>query len=565
MHSIPPHRFYYLHNFEQALEWLAARYGDVLDECEKQFISQFLELEKASRALLVRLVMRKGPWFLTRKVVYEEIPDVLAAGQSLESHGWISSCESISLDVLFDLHTKQELLEMPLCQGLSASLKKKELLAHVKATCVDNLNKPYSGWCEHSSEIVWHVKVASLCERLRLMFFGNLHQQWSEFVLADLGIFKYEQVPLSAESRAFTCKQDVDDYLQLHQLRETLDQLGPSEDLIAQATAVQTANPWLLTRKAKLLMRIGQSFERSHDWTQAYSAYACSNYPGARYRKLRTLERLGDFAQALVLAHDCLQSPESEEESQRLQRMLPRLKRAVGQTVTVRRSALKPEIASLRLDVELVASEVPCSVEHCLRDHWNTAATPVFYVENALINSLFGLLCWDALFAPLPGAFFHPFQSGPADLRSPDFVSRRMQLFETCLQQLETGAYRETVLRNFADKHGMQAPFVFWGALQPELLQLALECIPAQHLRLFFARLLQDLGSNRTGLPDLIRFWPAEKRYMLVEVKAPGDKLQDNQVRWLEYCCAHEIPVQVCHVQWRQATSPVQTVCSEAL
>lgn len=32
-----------------------------------------------------------------------------------------------------------------------------------------------------------------LCDRLRLMFFGNLHQDWSEFVLADLGIYTYEK------------------------------------------------------------------------------------------------------------------------------------------------------------------------------------------------------------------------------------------------------------------------------------------------------------------------------------------------------------------------------------
>ncbi|PJI51655.1 nuclease, partial [Methylobacterium radiotolerans] len=58
------------------------------------------------------------------------------------------------------------------------------------------------------------------------------------------------------------------------------------------------------------------------------------------------------------------------------------------------------------------------------------------YVENALINSLFGLLCWPAVFAPLPGAFFHPFQRGPADLEAPDFHARRQAQFEACLPSL---------------------------------------------------------------------------------------------------------------------------------
>ena len=62
------------------------------------------------------------------------------------------------------------------------------------------------------------------------------------------------------------------------------------------------------------------------------------------------------------------------------------------------------------------------------------------------------------------------------------------------------------------------------------------------------------MQANRTGLPDLVRFWlcllPGAERYALVEVKAPGDKLQDNQIRWLAYCVAQGIPVKVCHVQW---------------
>ena len=88
------------------------------------------------------------------------------------------------------------------------------------------------------------------------------------------------------------------------------------------------------------------------------------------------------------------------------------------------------------------------------------------------------------------------------------------------------------------------------------LLALALACIPAAHLKLLFARLLRDVKANRSGFPDLVRFWPAEQRYELVEVKGPGDKLQDNQIRWLEYCAAHGIPVRVCHVRWRDGALP---------
>jgi hypothetical protein len=56
-------------------------------------------------------------------------------------------------------------------------------------------------------------------------------------------------------------------------------------------------------------------------------------------------------------------------------------------------------------------------------------------------------------------------------------------------------------------------------------------------------------------LPDLIQFWPQEQRYRMIEVKGPGDRLQDNQIRWLEYCTAHDMPVSVCYVQWMEGVA----------
>jgi len=82
----------------------------------------------------------------------------------------------------------------------------------------------------------------------------------------------------------------------------------------------------------------------------------------------------------------------------------------------------------------------------------------------------------------------------------------------------------------------------------------ALACIPAAHLKLMFQRILADVCGNRTGLPDLIQLWPEERRYRMIEVKGPGDRLQDNQKRWLAHARRHEIPVAVCYVQWAGAS-----------
>ncbi|WP_313622015.1 VRR-NUC domain-containing protein [Achromobacter sp.] len=541
---LPPHRYYYLHNFQRALAWISDRYADLLDAGDRQFLEDFAALPQASQALMVRMLMRRGPWFRASRLVYDEIPGIEDAAAPLQALGWLDASAPMTLDELFGLLTKPELARIFANSAVKAAARKADMREALRAEFPDA--RPYGGWHPDCAEGVWRVTVTERCERLRLMFFGNLHQDWSEFVLADLGVFQYETVPFDTASRAFQTRADVDCYLALHACRQALDEGADIDVLLRAAQDCASGNAWLEKRRAKVLLRIGQACERAQDWEAAQRVYACCAYPGARHRRIRVYERMQRFQDAMALALQAGDAPESEEESQRVARMMPRLRRGLGQGAAVRTAA--PALP--RTDLALARPARPSAVEYVTRDHLHHDDAPVHYVENALINSLFGLLCWPAVFEPLPGAFFHPFQRGPADLDAPDFHARRQAQFAECLAQLDTSAYRDVILQRYADKSNVQSPFVFWGALSEPLLTQALDCVPAAHLKLFFTRLLRDVKGNRTGFPDLVRFWPAERRYELIEVKGPGDKLQDNQMRWLQYCVSHGMPVRVCHVSW---------------
>ncbi|WP_175942278.1 VRR-NUC domain-containing protein [Burkholderia pyrrocinia] len=548
--SPTPPAFYYLTNFERALAWLGERYDDLLDHQERAFVRDFASLPQASRALLVRMLMRNGSDFRASKLAYDEIGCTLDAAAPLAELGWVDPAPALTLDELFALSTKAELLRIFPSLAAHAGERKPEWLERLRPA--HGAAQPLDAWCTQAGDRVLRVTVGTLCDRLRLMFFGNLHQDWSEFVLADLGVFQYESVPIAPSSRAFQQRGDVDAYLALQMCRDALDAWPddlPFDDLLRAIDAVGCAQPWLATRRAKLLFALGQTCERRADWAAALDAYTRSAWPGSRHRRIRVLERCGRDDDALALALDARSSFESDEERQRVERMLPRLQRRVGQRVE--RAAAAPDVP--RETLVLARPDAFVSVEFAVRDHLAQPASPVHYVENTLINSLFGLLCWEPVFAAVPGAFFHPFQRGPADLHAPDFAARRADAFAACFAQLDSGAYRDTILRHYATKAGLQSPFVFWGVLTDELLDEALACLPPEHLRLWFARLLADIRSNRSGLPDLVRFWPGERRYELIEVKGPGDRLQDNQTRWLAYCVAHGIPVRVVDVEWAGA------------
>ena len=383
------------------------------------------------------------------------------------------------------------------------------------------------------------------------MFFGNLYQDWSEFVLADLGIFNYEKVAFSDASRAFHARDDIDLYLQLHDCRERLH-LGAALPVIERTIdTLVCSNPWLENRRAKLLFQIGQDYERLGDNRGALNIYARCHYPGARLRQIRVLEKTGQTTDAQALAESAMAAPESAEEGQNLARILPRLQRKLGKKLPRARITITPE----RTDLVLPLPDDDACVEEVVRRHIERLAdkgepAPVYYVENSLINSLFGLLCWDAIFSPLPGAFFHPFQTGPADLHSPNFHAQRAPAFQQALAQLGTDQYRQTIRQTFKAKHGIQSPFVYWEMLNDDLLELALACLPAAHLEKWFVRLLDGIASNRSGFPDLIQFWPQQQRYQMIEVKGPGDRLQDNQIRFIDFCHQHQMPVSVCFVEW---------------
>ncbi|MAY71903.1 MAG: nuclease [Halomonas sp.] len=544
---------YYLRHFQFVLDWVMARHADLLAEPEQRFIMAFGELPESAQALLVRMVSRKGELFRTGRLVYAEVDDLEQALSRLAAAELVELDPVLSLDDLLAQlrlsEARRVFAETVSACGLPASVSKSRL-----CEALDGQFTPrrWSAWWPESDETLVRVSVMSVCDRLRLMFFGNLRQSWSDFVMAELGHMRYERVSFDPASRGFQQRHEVDTYLCLHRLRERFDDGEAVADIWSAVPALPEDNPWLAARRSRLLLRLGQQAQRVGQVALALEIFSFAGPGEARVRRLRLLEREGEHRQALTLATQALEAPLDDAERQALARLVPRLQRRLGEPVPKPAAQAPPQSWSLSLPPQSLAASG--SVELALRDHLARDEAPAFYVENHLFAGLFGLLCWDVIFAPLPGAFFHPFHRGPADLYRPDFVSRRRDRFDACLEALASGDYRERTRARWRDKQGLANPFVYWEVLDETLLELALHCIAPEHLAVLFERLLEDLKANRSGWPDLIQFFPdageGQPRYRLIEVKAPGDRLQDNQRRWLQHFQCHGIPVSVCHVRW---------------
>lgn len=182
---------YYLDNFHRVMEWIDRHYRTLMSVEENAFIKTFQGLPQASQALLVRMIMRKGNLFRLTKLHYEEIGCIRSAAELLVEQGWVHAAPPLSIDSLFSLLTKPELAGV--FTDIRASARKTDQLEALREQYPGE--RSFSEWCPHVDECVYQLLIGAMCDRFRLMFFGNLRQNWTEFVLADLGIFKYEQVP----------------------------------------------------------------------------------------------------------------------------------------------------------------------------------------------------------------------------------------------------------------------------------------------------------------------------------------------------------------------------------
>ena len=109
---------------------------------------------------------------------------------------------------------------------------------------------------------------------------------------------------------------------------------------------------------------------------------------------------------------------------------------------------------------------------------------------------------------------------------------------------------REELNRARALYDNYQCRWVDWHRVSADIQDAALSVIPAQHLLAIWQRQLFDPRENRNGFPDLIALGENPGEYRMIEVKAPGDRLQDNQKRWLRYFAQHDMPASVAWVDW---------------
>lgn len=547
----PPPDHYYADNVLRIVASVEAQYGDLLTDGEREFARCLGALSPSAIRLFARLVMRKGPWVRIDRLNYREVDCLEAALAELASTGMAH------LDLDVDAETAAALLTLDEIKTLFPTVPRKSPKADYVADVVQ---------CVGEAAVVERVSRAYPCVAIaaadtfalfRILFFGDAHHDLSEFVMRDLGLTEFEPYPLARERRLFGDRGALEHYLELVAIAELTSELGDRPcpetatmylgEILPRLWSVHTHRVFE-RKRSRILNRFGRNLERIGQFDAALTCYTRSTLAPARERRARILRRLGDDGAVDALKRSILQRPRSAIEldfAKRFPHPRRRDNLPIVDLVLRKSSAVDIELAALSL---------------------LTANGGVgWHLENQAPMALFGLAYWHWVFAPIDGMFVNEFQSAPLDLFWPDFFATRQAFFAgrrseirelngpsahpvglACGDPLDLpdGALGEHILAVAAQKEGVTNRLVNWQRTSLPVIERLIEAIPEAALRRLLLIVRRDLDRARTGFPDLTVVY-GDGHFEFVEVKGPGDQLQQHQIVWIEALIEAELPVRV--------------------
>jgi len=538
--------YYYLQNFEIILQTVVRLYGDILPADTGQFCQLFLQQPLAAKALYVRLLSRKGPVFRSDTCCYKEIDSTSRAIQSLRGVGLLRIDPPTVDQQIATLFTTAQLRGFLRQAGHSCSGSKQQLLEAVQPHAAALTR--WAGATFFSLQGLEHVNT------LRLLFFGNAHQDLNEFIIAQLGIVRYEQVEISSAYRLYQSETELlqaREWLRIAALIEQNPQLNTVQLVeIFSGLEKMAIAPRVLRRFEKLLIRIAHVLEKQKAWAEARRVYAAAlQNPHCLYRWMRMSEHLGKW-QAVSsryragaqekLCHTTYQLP--------AWRSYRRARKKLGLAC----EEVPAEAELPQCQIVLPGRDPQAGLELQVAQYFETQGRGVcLFVENSLWAGLFYLSFWDIIFKPVQGAFTHPFQRGPHDFFSSNFFLARRELIDQRLDKIRRDAPRFFAWLRWviSAKHGIATWGVDWQLWSLAFLRVVRRHIKPAVIATVLQRIAQNPGAYLSGLPDLILF-TSPGNFELFEVKGPGDAARHNQREWILFFNRHSIPASFVHVRF---------------
>jgi hypothetical protein len=529
---LPPK--YYHTNFEYLLSFVKDKYHDLLLPNEWQFLRKYYTLSEDEQCLFIRFCNRKGLFFKTEGIHYDELIKIDILLDKLINKEFI-----VKLDAEKHLNNVGEILGVLTKVDLINIFELKSLKTEKREVIISYLLNETDGY-EIINKIASTQKIVKLnfeleVSFLKFLFFGNRYMDMTEFVVRDMGFVQYYKQNDDNLVARFESRKEADDKWMISDqflVFETLKTIQSDAEILnwflTLNQAIDNLSEIAVPSLEKLKLRIGKFFEKQKNYESAIVVFETSNIAPARERLARNLVKIGSINEAKAVCSEMLILPQSADEQYFAEYFL--------QTLELKKTKNKKKTTEwLNESEEISVSTIyKYQVETGAINYYLENGFAAGFSENFTWRTLFGLWLWDIIFDPNLVAFHHPFQRRPSDFYLPDFYIKRKTQINNELDKFDDINDLLVFLREkFVLHYNTANPFVIWVEEIWEMVTVLVVKIELEKLKLIMIKIAENIVENSRGLPDLL-VW-SDNHYELVEIKSPSDNLSNQQLFWLKY------------------------------
>jgi DNA polymerase-3 subunit epsilon len=530
--------YYYLDHFVELLAFVQKTYGSILVAEHHAFVARFGGLSKDAQCLLIRMVNRRGAIFNRSLFNYPEIKDVDLAAAELMAAGHARALGEADYTAFVACLSKEVLVT-----GAQAAGRGDVRKSWSKPKFVDYYLEqiPFSIAAQHCGARKFiALNGMRPIEFLLYLYFGKTEVDLKNFALRDLGILRTNRE--TSFSARFT---DGDEAVASFHYSQILDRLDvKSESVHRQAAIDILAGPacgseYAADLRSRAAHQTGLFFEKAGESDLARQLYRAGSSSDCNERLARLLYSEGERVEAEEMLHRMIDDPASDGEHLFATDFYAR-------KFGGRRTGLYTEL--LRSGRAITVDDAhrgnpEAGVAGVLRRE----GAKVFYAENMLWHTLFGLLFWDELFerSQLPSGF----DWVPQCLKDRSFRRLFAPSIDEKLEAIGSGRALPTLLRTVAQHWGRPNGRFSWDHVQVEALRALLDGADPTGVAKIIRAMCVDFRGMRDGFPDLLVVRDGKASFM--EIKAEGDVIRRNQLTRLRQLGAAGIVAEIGRVDYR--------------
>lgn len=530
--------YYYHDHFEEMLAFVSKTYGSILTAEHHDFLGRFQSFSKDAQCLLIRMINRRGAIFNRQLFRYPEITDIEEALAELLACGQARGLLAEDYGSFLNRVPKDKLLAGARAAGFAdvrTSWSKPKLVEYFLSRVPSD-----DAFAHCGADHFVAVDNTRPIEFLLYLYFGKTEDDLKNFALRDLGIMRTNKA--TSFSARFT---DGDEARACFHYSKILDSLElKSVGTFERAASDILDGPdcptdYATDLRSRAAHQTGQFFEKRGDQELAERLYRAGSSADCHERLVRLLHARGNKESAEELLRRMIDDPASDDEFVFASDFYAR-------KFNGRRTGLCTELlrAGRTITVDDAHRGNPeAGVAGVMRREGHR----VFFTENNLWNSLFGLLFWDELFES--GQLHSGFDWMPHCLKDKSFTRIFAAQIEAKLSAVRSGQALPLILKTIAARFGRANAVFEWRYVNVDAIKLLLTGANAEGIASILHAMGQDFRSTHDGFPDLMLVRDGSASFL--EIKAEGDVIRRNQLTRLRLLGNAGIPAEIGRVDYR--------------